>query len=81
MLLRGSAPQKPYRPSPVQDSKQRGSGGLLSQLTVHATRRDGEDLKTAQCSRTGGKWCCGVCLMERSDLSYVGTEHGGEQAA
>jgi len=43
----GSAPQKPYHPSPVQDSKQRGLGGLLSQLVVHAARWDGEDLGSA----------------------------------
>ena len=42
-----SAPQKPYRPSPVQDSKQRGLGGLLSRLAVHAARRDGKDLGSA----------------------------------
>lgn len=36
-----SAPQKPYRPSPIQDSKRQGSGGLLSQPAVHAARRDG----------------------------------------
>ena len=39
-----SAPQKPYRRSPVQDHKRRGFGGLLSRLAVHAARRDGEDL-------------------------------------
>ena len=38
-----SAPQKPYRPSPVQDSKQRGLGGLLSRLAMHVARRDGEE--------------------------------------
>jgi hypothetical protein len=42
-----SAPPKPYRPSPVQDSKQRGSGGLLSRSVVHATGRDGEELGSA----------------------------------
>src|SRR4051812_39074014 len=34
--------QKTYRPSPVQDSKRRGSGGLLSRLALHAARRDGK---------------------------------------
>jgi hypothetical protein len=43
-----SAPQKPYRLSPIQDRKRRGSGGLLSLLTVHAARRDGEDCEVAQ---------------------------------
>ena len=42
---RECAPQKPDRPSPVQDHKRRGSGGLLSLLPVHAGRRDGEDLE------------------------------------
>ena len=37
--------QKPDRPSPVQDHERRGFGGLLSLLTVHAGRRDGEDLR------------------------------------
>jgi hypothetical protein len=37
-----TAPQKPYRLSPVQDHKRWGSGGLLSRLAVHAARRDGE---------------------------------------
>jgi len=41
---RECAPQKPDRPSPVQDHERRGSGGLLSLLAVHAERRDGEDL-------------------------------------
>jgi hypothetical protein len=36
-------PQKPYRLSPVHDRNRRGSGGLLSRLTVHASRWDGED--------------------------------------
>ena len=34
---------KTDRPSPVQVHKRRGSGGLLSRLSVHAERRDGED--------------------------------------
>ena len=51
-----SAPQKPYRPSPVQDSKQRGSGGLLSQLAVDAARWDGEELVAARCSGTWRHW-------------------------
>ena len=33
---RKNAPQKPYRLSPGQDLESRGSGGLLSQSTVHA---------------------------------------------
>ena len=41
---RECAPQKPDRPSFVQDHERRGSGGLLSLLPVHAERRDGEDL-------------------------------------
>src|SRR4051812_220694 len=51
-----STPQKPYRPSPVQNSKRQDSGGLLLRLAVHATRRDGEELLTAQCSGTWRRW-------------------------
>ena len=42
-----SALQKPYRPSPVQDSTRRGSEGLLSRLAVHAARWDGEELSSS----------------------------------
>jgi hypothetical protein len=76
-----SAPQKPYRLSPIQDRKRWGSGGLLSWLAVHAARRDGED-----CRGNAVLWneeavdamCC--VYAERSDLSYIATE-GGEQAS
>jgi hypothetical protein len=56
-----SAPQKPYRLSPIQDHKRRGSGGLLSRLAVHAARRDGEDCEAEQ--SFGGRrqwWLCAV---------------------
>jgi hypothetical protein len=56
-----SAPQKPYRLSPIQDRKRWGPGGLLSQLAVHATRRDGEDCEAAQ--SFGGRrqwWLCAI---------------------
>jgi hypothetical protein len=56
-----SAPQKPYRLSPVQDRKRRGSEGLLSRLAVHAARRDGEDCEAAQ--SFGGRrqwWLCAI---------------------
>ena len=38
-----SAPQKPYQPAPVQDSKRCGFGGLLSRPAVHAASRDEEE--------------------------------------
>jgi hypothetical protein len=37
---RAELSQKPYSLSPVHDRKRRGSRGLLSQLAVHAARRD-----------------------------------------
>src|SRR6266540_3611131 len=43
-VVRENAPQKPDHPSPVQDRKRRGFGGLLSRLSVHAGRWDGKDL-------------------------------------
>ena len=49
-----SAPQKPYHPSPVQDSKRCGFEGLLSQLAVHAASRDEEDSSSAEIG-TGGE--------------------------
>ena len=53
--------QKPYHPSPVQDSKRCGFGGLLSRLAVHAASRDEEDSSSAEIG-TGGErkekfWC------------------------
>jgi hypothetical protein len=49
-----SAPQKPYHPSPVHDSKRCGFGGLLSRLAVHAASRDEEDSSSAALG-TGGE--------------------------
>jgi hypothetical protein len=69
-----SAPQKPYRPSPVQDSKKRGFGGLLSRIAVHAARRDGEEPVAAQCY---GKRLQEPVREVRSDLPFIGT---GRQA-
>jgi hypothetical protein len=56
-----SAPQKPYRLSPIQDRKRQGYGGLLSRLAVHAARWDGEDSETAECSGTKRQWM--VCAV------------------
>jgi hypothetical protein len=57
-----SAPQKPYRLSPVQDHKRLGSGGLLSRLAVHAAGWDGEDYEAAQCSgEKRQRWRYAVC--------------------
>jgi hypothetical protein len=60
-----SAPQKPYRLSPIQDRKRRGSGGLLSRLAVHAARRDGEDCEAAQSFGGNGGWVLCVRREER----------------
>jgi hypothetical protein len=73
-----SAPQKPYRLSPIQDRKRRGSGGLLSRLAVHAARRDGEDGRGSAVLRNEEAMDVVCCVFtERSDLSFIATE-GGE---
>jgi hypothetical protein len=76
-----SAPQKPYRLSPIQDRKRWGSGGLRSWLAVQAARRDGEDCQSSAVlwNREAVDAVCYV-FAERSDISYITTE-GGEQAA
>jgi hypothetical protein len=75
-----SAPQKPYRLSPIHDRKRWGSGGLLSCLAVHAARRDREDGRGSAVLRNEDAveaMCC--VFAERSDLSFIAIE-GGEQA-
>ena len=78
-----SAPQKPYHPSPVQDSKRCGFGGLLSRPAVHAASRDGEDRRSNAVLRN--RWreeeVVLVRLSERSDLPFIGAREGGERAA
>jgi hypothetical protein len=75
-----SAPQKPYRLSPVQDRKRRGSIGLLSRLAVHAARWDGQDGRGSAVLRNKEVVDVVCCVSaERSDLSYIATE-GGKQA-
>lgn len=76
-----SAPQKPYHPSPVQDSKRRGFGGLLSRPAVHAASRDGEEPynSAVRWNSVAEEALCCVSL-ERSDLSFIGTGEGGERA-
>ena len=75
-----SAPQKPYHPSPVQDSKRCGFGGLLSRPAVHAASRDGEDRSSSAVLRN--RWreeeVVLVRLSERSDLPFIGEGEGGE---
>jgi hypothetical protein len=44
-VMEQSAPQKPYCLFPVHDHKRRGSGGLLSQLSVNIKRLDVEELE------------------------------------
>src|SRR3954466_12876923 len=69
-----SAPQKPYHPSPVQDSKRCGFGGLLSRPAVHAASRDGEDRSGSAVLRN--LWHeeeeALVRLSGRSDLPFIG---------
>ena len=75
-----SAPQKSYHPSPVQDSKQRGLGGLLSRLFVHTTRRGGEKPKTGKWSRIGLATCVYV-YQWRWVTSFIGMVGVGEHEA
>jgi hypothetical protein len=75
------ASQKPYCLSLVQDRKRWGSRVLLSHLTVHTARQDGEDGRGSAVlwnEEVVDVVCC--VYAERSDLSYIATE-GGEQAA
>ena len=76
-----SAPQKPYHPSPVQDSKRCGFGGLLSRPAVHAASRDGEDRSSSAVLRN--RWreeeVVLVRLSERSDLPFIGAREEGER--
>ena len=78
-----SAPRKPYHPSPVQDSKRCGFGGLLSRAAVHAANRDGENHSSSAVLRN--RWReegeVLVRLAERSDLTFIGAREGGERAA
>ena len=75
----------PYRLSPVQDRERRGSGGLLFRHAVHAAQRNEEDLIDGAVleNQEAGAWDVAVLrsLSERSDLSFVGTSAGGQQAS
>ena len=76
-----SAPQKPYHPSPVQDSKRCGFGGLLSRPAVHAASRDEEDSSSSEMEPMAREGVVLVRLSERSDLPFIGAREGGERAA
>ena len=80
-IVAQSAPQKPYHPSPVQDSKRCGFGGLLSRLAVHAANRDEEDNSSSEMEPMAREGVVLVRLSERSDLPFIGAREGGEQAA
>jgi hypothetical protein len=80
-VIAQSAPQKPYRLSPVQDHKRRGSRGLLSWLVVHTARRDGEDDRGSTMLRNEEAAEAVCCVStERSDLSYIAIEEGKQAA-
>jgi hypothetical protein len=66
-----SAPEKPYRLSPVQDRRRWGSGGLLSRLVVHAVRRDGEDCEAAQSFRGRRQWWLCSVYSQRGATSLL----------
>ena len=75
-LVVQSAPQKPYHPYPVQDSKRCGFGGLLSRPAVHAASRDEEDRSSSAVFRN--RWreeeVVLVRLFERSNLPFMAQE-------
>ena len=78
-----SAPQKSYHPSPVQDSKDAVPEAYCADLRCTPQAGMGKNVETAQCSELCGErkmsfWCA---TLERSDLSYIGTGEGSEQAA
>ena len=75
------APQKPNRPSPVQDLERAGFRRPALPSTVYAVDGMGSP-EAATVERT--TWAeaqmvvvCFVCLLERSDLSYIATHAGG----
>ena len=76
-----SAPQKPYHPSPVQDSKGAVSEAYCpdQRCTPQAGMR--KNVAAAQCSET--LWReeeeILVRLSERSDLPFIGAREGGER--
>ena len=74
-----SAPQKPYHPSPVLDSKRCSFGGLLSRPAVHAASRDEEDSSSSEMEPMAREGVVLVRLSERSDLPFIGAREGGER--
>jgi hypothetical protein len=80
-IVAQSGPQKSYHPSPVEDSKRLGFGGLLSRPVVHATSQDGKEPGSSAVlwnSVADGSISC--ISLERSDLSFIGIGEGGELA-
>ena len=78
-----SASQKPYHPSPVQDSKGAVPEAYCPDLRCTPQAGMGKIVAAAQCS--GTLWReeedLLVCLSGRSDLPFIGTGEGREQAA
>ena len=78
-----SAPQKPYHPSPVQESKGAVSEAYCPDLRCTPQAGMGKNVAAVQCSELCGErkrsFCC--VSLERSDLSYIGTGEGREEAA
>jgi hypothetical protein len=72
-----SAPKKLYRVSHVHDRNRWGFEGLLSQVVMYASRRDGEDLIGNAVLWKMWQMMCVVCISERRELwnSREG-EHG-----
>ena len=77
-----SAPQKPYHPSPVQDSKGAVPEAYCPDLRCTPQGGMGKNVAIAQWSELCGErkrsFCC--VSLERSDLSYIGTGEGREEA-
>ena len=76
-----SAPQKPYHPSPIQDSKGAVLEAYCPDPWCTPQARMGKIVAAAQCS--GTLWReeedLLVRLSERSDLPFIGAREGGKR--
>ena len=78
-----SAPQKPYHPSPVQDSKGAVPEAYCPDLRCTPQAEMRKIVAAAQWAGTWRREYCVVLvyLSGRSDLPFIGTRDGREQAA
>ena len=82
LVVAQSAPQKPYHPSPVQDSTGAVPEAYCPDLWCMPQAGMGKNVAAAQCRNL---WReeeeVVVRLSGRSDLPFIGTREGGERAA